>query len=303
MRQAVEVKGVSKSFKRKLVLDSVSFSIRKGEIFGLLGPNGAGKTTIISCLCGLISPDSGECRILGKDPRRAGSSIFEDINFVSGTSQFHHRETPREILSYHASLFKDAADPKEIISLLEIEDFAGQEFGELSTGQKAKVLLAKSLLNRPKVLLLDEPTLGLDPEFSVKMRELIKRINREQGTTILLTSHYMKEVEELCGRIAFISSGRIVEIGTVSQIKKRTTEGMTRFIIVAGGRISARQTAALRKRGFSVSGRTLAISGRAGETAKIVSAVERAGLVIEDLSAEGPSLEESFISLARGGRE
>ena len=227
----IEIKNVSKMFKsdgKKFhALDDVSFSVQKGEIFGLLGPNGAGKTTLINILTGLLVPDEGTISVLGKDVVRHRNDILERMNAVSGDSKFHWLLTSKEILKFYFSAYNVPKHERQermqhLVEMFEIGGIMNKKFSWLSTGERMRLILAKSLINRPEVLLLDEPTLGLDPDIAIKTRNLILEVNKKYKTTILLTSHYMKEVEELCDRIAFIHKGKITDIGKIKDLKRRT---------------------------------------------------------------------------------
>ncbi len=226
----IEINNVGKLFKsdgkKFSALEGVSFSVKKGEIFGLLGPNGAGKTTLINILTGLLVPDEGSVTIMGKDVVRHRNDILERMNAVSGDSKFHWLLTSKEILRFYFSAYNVPKHERQermqhLVDMFEIEGIMNKKFSWLSTGERMRLILAKSLINRPEVLLLDEPTLGLDPDIAIKTRNLILKVNKKYKTTILLTSHYMKEVEELCDRIAFIQKGKITDIGKISDLKRR----------------------------------------------------------------------------------
>lgn len=219
----IVVSHISKTFRTKtqaiIALNDVTFEVQEGEIFGLLGPNGAGKSTLINVLLNLLTPSSGSVSLLGEKP---GPRVLSQINVIAGGSEFHWALTPRDILSFYAQVYQ-VQKPKERIvqlaSLLKIHYLLDRKFSWLSTGERLRIAFAKAMLNRPKLLLMDEPTLGLDPDVAKDVRAEIQRLNKEEGTTILLTSHYMHEVEQLCNRIAFISAGKIVDIGEVKDVK------------------------------------------------------------------------------------
>ena len=227
----IEIQNVSKMFKsdgkKFYALEKVSFRVKRGEIFGLLGPNGAGKTTLINVLTGLLVPDEGTVSILGQDVVRHRNDVLERMNAVSGDSKFHWHLTSREVMNFYFSAYNVPKHERQkrmqnLVEMFEIEGIMNKKFTWLSTGERMRLILAKSLINRPKVLLLDEPTLGLDPDIAIKTRKLILDVNKKYNTTILLTSHYMKEVEQLCDRIAFIQHGSIIDIGKINDLKRRT---------------------------------------------------------------------------------
>jgi len=231
----IEMKSICKTYisgffaKRKTVaLRGVNLSIRKGEIFGLLGPNGAGKTTLLNILISQLLSDSGELWIDERNYTMEFPMFFKKkINMCSGNPNFPWCMTAQEILRFYSLLyglrFSDCRmSVEKSIKMFELEKYADTRFDELSTGIKQRLALAKSLLNSPEILLLDEPTIGLDPAASIKIRELIKDIRRERNITIVLTTHYMREAEELCDRAAFIKNGRIFAVGTRLELQNLT---------------------------------------------------------------------------------
>lgn len=241
----IEAKNVYKTYTRGFLkkhrvnaLKDVSLSINRGELFGILGPNGAGKTTFMNILIGLIIPDSGEITIDGnKIGQEYNMEIKKKMNMCSGNPNLPWSLSVIEILRFYSMLYningKQAENKIEkIMKEIELEKYANTRFDELSTGNKQKLSLAKSLINDPEILLLDEPTLGLDPHIAAKTRVFIKKIQKEKGITVLLTTHYMQEAEELCDRLAFIKDGRIIGIGTKKEMKKKTkTKNMEEMFI------------------------------------------------------------------------
>ncbi|MBI2542643.1 MAG: ABC transporter ATP-binding protein [Candidatus Aenigmarchaeota archaeon] len=225
---AIEIRKISKKFKvygnEFYALKDVSIDIKEGEIFSLIGPNGSGKTTLINIILGLLIPDTGYVKILGK--RVEDESSLEKMNFVSPEERFHWVLSANDTLNIMGKIYGlDRATRKKritgLVELFGLGNVLNRRFDGLSTGEKMRLALAKALLNEPQILLLDEPTLGLDPDISIKIREEIKRINKSYGTTILLTSHYMKEVEQLADRVAFIKNGKIVQVGKTNMIRKK----------------------------------------------------------------------------------
>lgn len=230
MATAVDIKNISKKFKRNgkefYALKDISFKIKEGEIFGLLGPNGAGKTTLINILTTILLPDRGTAKIFGYDILKNRQEILEIINTVSGETRFHWLLKVKDILKFYINLYDIPKEKKKnrieyLAKRLEMNHLLNRTYKTLSTGEKMRVTLVKSLINYPRLVLYDEPTIGLDPDIAIKVRQLIKEINKTEGTTILLTSHYMHEVEELCDRVAFIDNGSISDIGTVEKLKSK----------------------------------------------------------------------------------
>ncbi len=232
----IQLRNISKTYTSSLFLRkrktkaiyNVSLEIYQNEIFTLLGPNGSGKTTLLNIIIGQILPDNGEVFILGtKLKKYVPEKIKKRMNMCSGNPNFPWCMTVKEILKFYGLLYgisgkKLSQQVDKYISIFELEKYADVRFDELSTGTKQRLVLAKSLINEPDILLLDEPTLGLDPEVSIKIRQFIKKIKHENNTTIILTTHYMKEAEELADRVAFISNGTILTIGSIEEIYKST---------------------------------------------------------------------------------
>jgi ABC-2 type transport system ATP-binding protein len=228
---AVEIEGLKKTFtsgifrrRKKEALRGVDLCVPEGAFWGILGPNGAGKTTLLSVLSNLLIPEQGEVKIFGRDLRTHGREIGARMNLSSGHANFFWSMTVRQNLDYYARLYglpkqKRAAKVGELIELFDLNDFAGIRFEFLSTGTKQKLSLAKALLNDPDLLLLDEPSVGLDPDVARRMRDFISGLHREKHTTILLTTHNMPEAESLCEEVAFIRDGTIQARGKPSDLK------------------------------------------------------------------------------------
>lgn len=223
MPKIVEVKNLSKKFGKVTAVDNISFSINEDEIVGLLGPNGAGKTTSIRMMLSLIIPDSGEISILGKDLSLNREEILKQVNFTFVNNTFGGRLTVKEILLFFAKLYEvNEADKiiKDLLEKFEIGNLKDKKTRELSSGELSRIALCKAMINKPKILFLDEPTASLDPDIADKTRILIKDIKRQYGMTILYTSHNMHEVEEMCDRIIFLHKGKIIISGTPLEITK-----------------------------------------------------------------------------------
>lgn len=205
-------------------LKNVDLKIKKKEIFGLLGPNGAGKTTFVNIISTLLLPDSGRAEVFGLDVVKDAEEVRKNISLSSAYAGFYHGITVKEGLKFFAMLNDITTDLDEIISLVGLEPYKNTEVEELSSGNKQKLSIAKSLLINPKLLLLDELTVALDPRVASEIRKLIFQWRRKNKTTILLTTHNMLEAEELCDRIAILHRGRIRACDTPAKLKKLARE-------------------------------------------------------------------------------
>src|SRR3972149_104847 len=248
MAYAIKAEGIFKTFRsgwwkkrEKEALKGIDLQIEAREIFGILGPNGAGKTTLLSILCTLLLPDRGKVHLLGIDGPRNGHQIRERVNISSGNANFLWSLTVRENLHFYGMLYGLLGKDREkkvqaLIDLFDLKSHQDIPFDELSTGMKQRLSLAKSMINDPEVLFLDEPTVGLDPDVSIRIREEILSIHKNRGMTVLLTTHNMKEAEYLCGRIAFLKEGKILTTGTAEALKRMVRIG-DRIKIEFKGRI------------------------------------------------------------------
>lgn len=223
---AVQITHATKIFSRdKIViraLDDISLQIQTGEIFGLLGRNGAGKTTLISSICGLVELDSGTAAVFGHDCLKERETVSKKLNLVTGFAGLISGLTVIDLLRYYAMLYSISNPQKQIEKVLKqtgLDDKKNQLGHTLSSGYRQRFYIAKALLTEPKLLLMDEPTVGLDVQTARQIRLLIKQL-KKQGITILLTTHYMQEAEELCDQIAIIDDGKIAAQGTIAQLKK-----------------------------------------------------------------------------------
>ena len=221
---AVEAQRLTKTFDGRTVVDRVSFTVPRGTTFGLLGANGAGKTTTILMLLGLLRPDGGEARVLGHDMERDRYRALERANFSSPYVNLPHRLTARQNLTVYGRLYgvPDVRGRiKSVAADLGFTELLDQPVGQMSAGQKTRVGIGKVLLNRPEVLFLDEPTASLSPESAVWLRSFLARYRDRTNATIVLASHNMPEVEEMCDTVAFLQRGHLLEQGTPSELIRR----------------------------------------------------------------------------------
>ena len=236
---SIETIGITKEYPGKekplVAVDHTDLLIRSGELFGLLGPNGAGKTTLIKMLCTLILPTEGTAKVGGYDIVKEAAKVRETIGWLHGETggrALYWRLSARDNLRFYAYIQNVPSDVarKRIEALLEFFDLkreADSLVKDYSTGMKVRVMLARTLLPNPPILLLDEPTVGLDAQTAIETRKLILALNRELHKTILLTSHNLYEVEKLCERVAIINTGKIVALGTMDQLAHLIHEAKT----------------------------------------------------------------------------
>ena len=223
-RTAIEVLEVSKRYPEVLAVDSVTFEVAPGSICALLGGNGAGKTTLLSMLLGLLLPTAGHIRVLGTDMLRHRYRVLARMNFSSPYVDLPQRLTVRENLTVYARLYGLPAASRRLDSLaehLDITPFLGRPYGTLSAGQRTRVALAKSLLNEPEVLLLDEPTASLDPDTAETIREYLREYQRSSGATLFMASHNRLEVERLCDDVIMLRQGRLVDRAPPAELLAR----------------------------------------------------------------------------------
>lgn len=229
----VTADGLSKIFiDRKrgtvLALDEVSFEARPGEVFGILGVNGAGKTTLLRVLGTILAPSAGNATVAGYNIRTQAQEVRQHIGYLTGSTALYGRLSAREMLYYFGALYGMSGDAlrrrvDELVETLQMQDFIDGRCDRLSTGQKQRVSIARSIIHNPPVMFMDEPTAGLDVVTSRTIMQFIED-SRQRGYTILFSTHIMSEAERLCDRIAVIHRGRIVTVGTLEELRSRTGE-------------------------------------------------------------------------------
>ena len=314
MAYAIKAEGIFKTFRsgwwkkrQKEALKGIDLRIEEREIFGILGPNGAGKTTLLSILSTLLLPDRGNVYILGMDALYDERQIRKKVNIVSGNANFLWSLTVKENLQYYGMLYGLTGKEREkkietLIALFNLKEHRNIPFDELSTGMKQRLSLAKSLINDPEVLFLDEPTVGLDPDVSVRIREEILSIHKNRGMTILLTTHNMKEAEYLCGRIAFLKEGKILTTGTAEALKRMVRIGDTLKIEFKGTILEDELLRADGVINYGVSGGLCEIIVDDGERrlGNIVALLSQGGAQIKKVTLGQTDLEDVFIEFAKG---
>ena len=226
----IETTNLRKEFGKVVAVDSVSFKVKSGEIFGFLGPNGAGKTTVINMLNTLLLPTSGTAKIAGYDVINEPQKVRENIGLVPQEIVLENSLSAKENLEFYSKLYhvpKKEADAsiKKLLELVNLSNRANDPVQTFSGGMKRRLEIAKSLLHKPKLIFMDEPTLGLDPQGRRLTWEYIKKLNRDEKITVFLTTHYLEEADFLCDRVAIIDNGKIKAIDTPHTLKEELAEG------------------------------------------------------------------------------
>jgi ABC-2 type transport system ATP-binding protein len=230
----IESNSLNRTFNGRTAVRDVSFTVREGEIFGLLGPNGAGKTTSIRMLTGQLRPSSGEAKVAGCDVVRQRQALRSQIGVVFEYQNLYERMTGRDNLFFAARLFGcDAARVKETLQKVGLGERANDPIRNYSNGMKQRLLIARALIHNPRILFLDEPTKGLDPTASRQIRGLVKDL-ADRGVTVLLTTHYMEEADQLCHNVAFLDEGRIVAQDTPRNLKVAHGQRLVRAVFRDG---------------------------------------------------------------------
>ncbi|HSN54851.1 MAG TPA: ABC transporter ATP-binding protein [Candidatus Sulfomarinibacteraceae bacterium] len=305
----IRVEGLRRSFGSLVAVDGVSFEVRDGEIFGLLGPNGAGKTTTINMICGVLQPDGGRVLVDERDIWLDPAKVKRSLGVVPQEIAVYEDLTARDNLSFWGSLYGlrggELADRMtEALTRVGLADRAGDRVSTYSGGMKRRLNLCMGLLHRPKFLLLDEPTVGIDPQARLNILEVIREV-AAAGTTVLYTTHYMDEAERLCDRIGIIDHGRILAVGTLAELTRRAGEG--ELLRLSGAfhepdtrdRLAAVEGARLLR--LDDDAAVLAIEADGPGLLEVLPRVLEPGLGVEDVSIQRPNLESVFIALT--GRE
>lgn len=306
-----------KTTKSVTAVDCLNLKVEEGELFGLLGPNGAGKTTTVKMLCTLLLPTSGHATVRDLDVVRNANEVRRVVNMVAGGERMiYYRLTGRENLEYFAELYDV---PKQILksrvsNLLELvglKDRADDEVEKYSKGMKQRLQIARGLVNDPQVLFLDEPTIGLDVDIAKDIRQFVrKRLVDEQGKTVLLTTHYMAEAEEICDKVGFLFKGKLVALGTPSELSRMLGKFTTLELVVQGVTEQAVKGLTTFKdievvsvenvEYIGVSAFKIILHVTSDElTPQTVMHFEKFGAKVVSLNVRKPNLEDAYIHLSR----
>ena len=298
----VIVSDLRKQYGDVVAADGVSFEIERGEIFGLLGPNGSGKTTTLECIIGLREPDRGEISVAGIDARRQPRAAKRHIGAVLQTTSLQDKITPREALTLFASFYAEAARASELLQRFALVDKADAPFESLSGGQRQRLALALAFVSKPELVFLDEPTTGLDPQSRRELHAEIARMKTD-GHTVLLTTHYIDEAEQLCDRIAIIDRGKIIATGTPHALIAGSTTYQSVALVTGAPLDEALFTTVpaiedLKLDGTRATFRTASVSRTLGG---LLQQLDARAIEVVDLRVKKASLEDVFIRLTGAG--
>ena len=302
MKNAIEISGLSKHFNALKAVDRVSFEIRSGEVFGLLGPNGAGKTTTIKMLSTILKPTAGKAKVWGYDVQENPDEVRRAIGIVFQDPAIDDYLTGKENLDFHARMYGMGRELREkrivnVLKLVNLADKADNLVKEYSGGMKRRLEIARGLMHYPKVLFLDEPTLGLDAQTRRAIWEHIKKLNDKEGITIILTTHYMEEADYLCGRVAIIDHGKILAIDTPENLKEMIGGDVISLKVSKPKKLERiyRKEACVKKLKAHDGFINLCVKNAESRIPEIIRIANRAGVEVESATIHKPTLEDVFL--------
>ncbi len=307
----VETERLTKTFvtgwlrpRRREALAGVSLRVPPGAIYGIVGPNGAGKTTLLSILATILTPDAGRATLLGHDLTREPAAVRQRLNLVSGHANFVWSLQVAEILDFYARLYGLTARERrvrveELLESCELTPYRAVPYNELSTGLKQRLALAKGLVNRPELLLLDEPTVGLDPDMALKVRAQIAELRARERVTILLCTHYMREAEQLCDTVAFLKRGLILAEGAPADLKRRLGLGDAIRLRITGRLPDLAGLPGLLQWTVQDGLLTCTVDEAATRLPSLLGMLAARGVRVEELKVTEPDLEDVFVEYAK----
>jgi len=280
-------------------LKGINLEIKKSEIFGLLGPNGAGKTTLMNIISTILLPDSGKAEVFGFDVVEQAEEVRKIISLSSAFSGFYYNLTVKENLKFFGMIYDTETDVRELISLVDLEKYENTFYEDLSSGNKQKMIIAKSLLGNPKLLLMDELTVALDPKIALNIRNLVKIWRKKEKTTVLLATHNMLEADELCDRIAIIHAGEIVACDISKKLKKLIREEDVIEIEVSESRNPSflLKMEGIKRMSFKNYRIAVHVDDAERRLERIIKKLHSRNYHIKSVKVEEPTLEDAFLKL------
>ena len=308
MSAVVETKNLTKRYRETLAVNSLNLTVEEGEVFGFLGPNGAGKTTTILMLLGLTEPTSGHVSVCGFNPTRESLEVKRRVGYLPESPGFYDDISAKENLLYMARLNRIPEDEArrrtaEVLDQVGLPDDARRLVREFSRGMKQRLGIAEVLVKNPKAIILDEPTLGIDPDGAIRILEMIKSLNREHGLTVMLSSHQLQQVQEICNRVGIIVKGKLIVQGQMDELGKSILKGRQwNFLLELSGNTDGLERDLQNIPGVDeIEKRSHGWFLRCTQDVRgeVVSLVTRKGIRLLQLRSEDPTLEEIYLKYFR----
>ena len=301
-KNILEIRNLVKNYGKYTAVDGISFDVPKGKVIGFLGPNGAGKTTTIQVLLGITLANGGSVSYFGKDFFKNRSYCLQRINFTSSFNNLQGRTSVFENLLVYSFLY-NVKNPrkkiKELIEYFEISSLINKRYYDLSSGQKTRVNVIKSLLNDPELILMDEPTASLDPDIADKVLSLIENLRKSRGVSILYTSHDMAEVARICDEVIFLDKGKIIAKDTPLGLTKRISKAQLKVTFDADKKILEKYLKAEKLIYKFQSLNTVVINSKEDLIPKLIFSLSKEGIWMTDIEIKKPTLEDFFLQIAR----
>jgi ABC-2 type transport system ATP-binding protein len=308
MSTVVETKNLTKRYRETLAVNSLNLTVEEGEVFGFLGPNGAGKTTTILMLLGLTEPTSGHVSVCGFNPTRESLEVKRRVGYLPESPGFYDDISAKENLLYMARLNRIPEDEArrrtaDVLDQVGLPDDARRLVREFSRGMKQRLGIAEVLVKKPKAIILDEPTLGIDPDGAIRILEMIKSLNREHGLTVMLSSHQLQQVQEICNRVGIIVKGKLIVQGQMDELGKSILKGRQwNFLLELSGNTDGLERDLQNIPGVDeIEKRSHGWFLRCTQDVRgeVVSLVTRKGVRLLQLRSEDPTLEEIYLKYFR----
>lgn len=302
----IEITNTTKRYDDKLVVDNINMNIEKGEIFGLLGPNGAGKSTLISMICGLVKKDKGIIKIGNYDIDKEKINAKEFIGLVPQDICLYEDLSGYDNLKFWGSMYKLRGSKlkermNEVIEAAGLNEKIKQKVKNYSGGMKRRLNIAAAVMHHPEIIIMDEPTVGIDPQSRNHILEYTMNLNKKLGTTIIYTTHYMEEAEHICSKLAIMDEGKIIAYGSKEDIKRMVTDEENAKIFVEGYKeemeLKLKEIKGVRKISYSSPELNLVLKNSSESLNYVIENLIKYGVKIKNINMEAPSLENVFLSL------